>query len=582
MGDHHEGGLRRPRAQPPQDRRLGHGVDSRGHVVEDEHVRPADQPAGQGQPLGLAAGDGRPAFSELGVVAVGQAQHEVVDGGDRAGRPQLVQLDLAADPEVVRHRAGQDQGPLGNQADPAGQLEAGDPPQVDAAQADRAGRRVLQPAEQAGERGLAAAGRSGHGDELARTDAQVDRSEHPPAVAPGGQPGGEQGPAWRRGLGVGRVVVSDRGLEDLGDAPGRDPGLAPGREQVDRDRDRQRQGGHPGGEGDQAADGEAAAQRHRPPDGQAGRDRQPGDGRRDGGPGRRDARGGHGVVGEDRAAVVVATGKSRLTAEAAHRGAGREQVLHRVGTGGERLGELLVRRVEAAGEVGVGQRGQRDRHHPDDQQWPVQQREGGQDHHDGHDDPDPDGEALHPQPDQVDVAGDPGGQVTVPVAGHGGAVEGGHPLDQRGPQRVRDAVRGPARPPQAASAAEHEHHGDDRRRDGPGQRAVDRSRGDALVERALNAPGEGEHRRLLDHRGRAAEGELPPPRRQLRPEQSLTRRAVQPSTVLTGSCPRRPTTVRRTGVRHRRPMSGRRDREPVPAWSKTAGSGYLPDKVRYS
>ena len=64
---------------------LGAVVQRAGGLVEDQHRGVAEQGAGDGQPLLLAAGEPVPTGADDGVVAVGQAGDHVVDPGGPAG-----------------------------------------------------------------------------------------------------------------------------------------------------------------------------------------------------------------------------------------------------------------------------------------------------------------------------------------------------------------------------------------------------------------------------------------------------------------------------------------------------------------
>ena len=75
-------------AQRAEDPRLDLGVDRRGGVVEDQQPRPADEGAGQRDPLPLAAGERRAALAEPGVEAVGQGGDEAVGLRPRAAPPR--------------------------------------------------------------------------------------------------------------------------------------------------------------------------------------------------------------------------------------------------------------------------------------------------------------------------------------------------------------------------------------------------------------------------------------------------------------------------------------------------------------
>ena len=91
-------------------------------------------------------------------------EHDVI--GRAAGRDVVAQRQLEAD-EVLEHR--------GQPRAPRRQVELA---QVDAVDLDRAGLRVVQPAQQLGERRLAGAVLSDDGERRAGGDGQVEAFEH--------------------------------------------------------------------------------------------------------------------------------------------------------------------------------------------------------------------------------------------------------------------------------------------------------------------------------------------------------------------------------------------------------------------
>ena len=73
------------------DQRLALGVDLAGELVEDQDARVAQDGAGQGDPLLLAAGQLGAGLADARLVALGQLQDEVVGEGPLGGF-----LDLSA------------------------------------------------------------------------------------------------------------------------------------------------------------------------------------------------------------------------------------------------------------------------------------------------------------------------------------------------------------------------------------------------------------------------------------------------------------------------------------------------------
>ena len=79
-----------PRARTPQDR-LGQGFVTLGveigvRLVEHDQERVAIERARQRDPLPLSGRKRRPAFADLGLIAVRQAQDQLVDAGGLRGR----------------------------------------------------------------------------------------------------------------------------------------------------------------------------------------------------------------------------------------------------------------------------------------------------------------------------------------------------------------------------------------------------------------------------------------------------------------------------------------------------------------
>lgn len=79
MGDDDGGAAADEVGQGGADALLGLAVDLAERLVEDEDRRVAEDRAGQGDPLRLAAGEGAAGGAEDGVVAVGERVDELVD-----------------------------------------------------------------------------------------------------------------------------------------------------------------------------------------------------------------------------------------------------------------------------------------------------------------------------------------------------------------------------------------------------------------------------------------------------------------------------------------------------------------------
>ena len=109
-------------AQRPLDQRLGVHVEGRQRVVEDQHGRPAEDGAGEREPLPLPAGQRQPLLADAGGQAPGQVVHEL---GLRD--PQRL-LDVgvggvgAAEREVLAHAHREQRRVLEGGGDDAAQL----------------------------------------------------------------------------------------------------------------------------------------------------------------------------------------------------------------------------------------------------------------------------------------------------------------------------------------------------------------------------------------------------------------------------------------------------------------------------
>ena len=140
------------------DDRLVFGIDRRERLVEDEDGRIAQDGAGDGDPLALAAGEPDAAFPDHGLVARRQDGDEVVGVGEAAGFLHLVfgRVGLA-ELEVVLDGAVKEVGVLVDDRDLPAEIVCRHGPDVAAADRDGALLRVPEPQQQAHDRGLAGA-----------------------------------------------------------------------------------------------------------------------------------------------------------------------------------------------------------------------------------------------------------------------------------------------------------------------------------------------------------------------------------------------------------------------------------------
>ena len=117
MGDDQARSTAEERLERLLDRLLGEAVDVGRGFVEDQDLRIGDQGAGEGEQLALADRDIASPLAKLGLVALGQANNEIVGahrlgGGDDvvergvSGRIADVVLDGAGEQErLLQHHA---------------------------------------------------------------------------------------------------------------------------------------------------------------------------------------------------------------------------------------------------------------------------------------------------------------------------------------------------------------------------------------------------------------------------------------------------------------------------------------------
>ena len=155
------------------------GVHGAGGVVQDEHLRPLQQGPGDAQPLLLPAGDVGAALLDPGVVALWKAVDELVRAGGLAGGLALLQGGvLLAPAQVVQDGAGEQHVLLKHHGHLVAQRLHVVPAHVHAAHLYSAGVHIVQPADEVGEGGLAAACAADDADGLPAADVQVHVLEH--------------------------------------------------------------------------------------------------------------------------------------------------------------------------------------------------------------------------------------------------------------------------------------------------------------------------------------------------------------------------------------------------------------------
>ena len=142
------------------DDRLALGVDRRQRLVEDQDGRVAEEGAGDGDALALAAGQAHPALAHDGLIALGQARDELVGVGRPRRRLQLRRRRLGlAHAQVLLHGAVEEIRVLAHDGDGAAQLVDAQVAHVLAAHQHPSALGVVEAEEEPGNGRLAGAAR---------------------------------------------------------------------------------------------------------------------------------------------------------------------------------------------------------------------------------------------------------------------------------------------------------------------------------------------------------------------------------------------------------------------------------------
>ena len=135
----------------------------------------ADDGAGDGGALLLAAGEGDSALADHGVEAAGEFEDLGRDVGDGGGVFDLFGGGVGrAEGDVVADGVGEEEGLLGDEADVFAKLGEWEEADGFAVDEDGAGDGVLQAGDEVYQCGFAGAGRAYDGETAARGDAQID------------------------------------------------------------------------------------------------------------------------------------------------------------------------------------------------------------------------------------------------------------------------------------------------------------------------------------------------------------------------------------------------------------------------
>ena len=179
VGDDHHGAAAERAVGGLGEAGLGVGVEPAGGLVEQHEPGIGEQDAGEGEQLGLAGGEARPAV-EHGVEAIVEAGRPLGEPDIGEGGAQLVVggVDGAEEGEVVAERRAEELHVLAHHRDPAAEVVGGGVPHVDPAEPHAAVGHVPEACQQTAEGGLAAAGAADHAEAGAGGQVQVEVDEH--------------------------------------------------------------------------------------------------------------------------------------------------------------------------------------------------------------------------------------------------------------------------------------------------------------------------------------------------------------------------------------------------------------------
>ena len=159
------------RLQPFEEFGLAAHVEMRGRLVEEQHLRLADQHAGEADGLLLAAGQAAAALGNRHVVAQRMAGDEALDAGKPRRREDFFVGGLRlAERDVVAQLAEEQVGVLQHKANAGAQIGRVVLADVDAVDQDAALLRLIEAEQQAADRRLARADAADDADALAGRD----------------------------------------------------------------------------------------------------------------------------------------------------------------------------------------------------------------------------------------------------------------------------------------------------------------------------------------------------------------------------------------------------------------------------
>ena len=169
MGDGDDGLALHELFEGVDDEFFGFAVERGGGLVEQEDGAVADHDAGDADALALAAGEGRAAIADQGVVAERHGHDEVVGVGELGGRDDLFLRRVgAAEGDVLEDGSAKEDGVLQDVADLVAQMLEFVVADVLAVDVDFAGLHVVEARDEADDGGFSAAGGADDADKLRR------------------------------------------------------------------------------------------------------------------------------------------------------------------------------------------------------------------------------------------------------------------------------------------------------------------------------------------------------------------------------------------------------------------------------
>ena len=155
VGDDENGASLHQTVHAPLYHGFGMGVDAGGGFVEDHHRRIRYRRPGDGDELALTLAQFLAAAADDGIVALGQTGDKAVGVGQlRRGDDLFIGGVEAAVTDVVRHRAGKEEGILEHDAEGAAEIGLFDLVDVDAVVADFAVLNIVKAVDQVGNGGF--------------------------------------------------------------------------------------------------------------------------------------------------------------------------------------------------------------------------------------------------------------------------------------------------------------------------------------------------------------------------------------------------------------------------------------------